>query len=124
MDQLLESQLSTTERKQLLIAQGAALREQVVYCRELAHANMQPGALLKGALFPLAATAFTALRSGGGAASAGLNLQSILPLILTAASTLSKKSFSKPALRTGLIIGTVAAAALLIARYRKQRAPT
>jgi hypothetical protein len=113
---------SAAERKKKLIAQGAAFRAQIIHSRNGAQEGLRPDALAREAVSYLTATAFAALKNGGVARiAAGIDLQTILPLVAAGVSALSKRSLLKPAITGIVALGAAAAVAALVFKRKKAR---
>jgi hypothetical protein len=116
--------LPVADRKKMLIAQGAVFRAEIMNAKEITHASLRPDSLAKGALNHIALAALAAIKGRSGPSIAGINLQSILPLLLSGISLLSKNSSLKPAMRGMLAVGAAGAgiaAALVWKRKKAQR---
>ena len=111
---------SLEERKKHLIAEGALYRSRFHYSKDVVAANLHAESLAKAAVNHLMATAYTAFAGSGGLK--GLNLQSILPLLISGVSILSKRSLIKPLFRGVLVIATLGVTAKLLLKKRKPRA--
>jgi hypothetical protein len=108
---------SIEERKKKLIAQGGAFRAQVIDAKQDVHAGLRPDSLLKGTFSHIAAT----LRNRHVVQIAGANLSTVLPLLVSGISALSKGSLKKPVMRAVVIAGVAGAiATLLIAKKKAQ----
>jgi hypothetical protein len=123
---------SLAERKRQLIAQGAAFRARVMQSKENARAGLRPDVLAKGAVglaFPAMLAMFkrksgaphAAHATAASSPGAGLDLRTILPLVITAATALSKKRLPKPVLRGALLLGAVGAVAALVVHMKNAR---
>lgn len=112
--------ISIEERKKSLIAQGAAFRAQVIHAKHGAHAGLRPDALAKGAIDHIAAAAIAAFKNGSAARIAGVNLPTVLPLLVTGISALSKRSLLKPVMRAVAIAGVAGAVAMLVLKKKKR----
>ncbi|RJG07550.1 hypothetical protein D3870_17510 [Noviherbaspirillum cavernae] len=111
--------LSPAERKQLLIAQGAAFRSEITRSRQIARAGLRPESLASDAFNHLASTAMAAFGGRSGAGFAGLDLPTILPLVVSGIAALSKRSLLKPLAGGALAIGLLGAVATFVLRKRK-----
>jgi len=101
------------ERKRKVLAQGALYRMGVMEARTVVRENLSAESLAKGAMSRVAGLASSLV--GGGKAmqslkslkaltsGAGINLQSVTPLLLTGVSILSRRWLRKPLLYGGVI---------------------
>lgn len=110
--------MNRTERKKLLIAQGAVHRVEACLAKQVVRDGLQPRTLAAGMLRRIANLAFASPAAADAPSTAGTALLRLLPL---AASMLSR---TKPGFRT-LLRGAVIAAAVsgavaAIARYRNK----
>jgi hypothetical protein len=113
--------ISTEERKKELIAQGAAFRTQLIDAKNGVHAGLRPDTLSKGAMNHIAMAVIDAFKNGSAARIAGANLSTVLPLVVTGISALSKSSLLKPVMRGVVIAGAAAAVAMLVLKKKKAR---
>lgn len=113
--------LSTAQRKKMLIAQGAMYRLGLIESRSELRANLRPDVLARSALHSLVTTASGALGRGFDLRNlSGANLQTVLPLLVSAVSLLAKRrSLIKPVL-VG-VIALVAASGIARFALRKKR---
>ncbi|NQE51265.1 hypothetical protein [Herbaspirillum rubrisubalbicans] len=113
------------ERKRKVLAQGALYRLGVMEAREVVRENLSAESLAKGALSRVGHFAVSLF--GGGktvqsikSISAGglgsVNLQTVMPLLMTGASLLSRRWLRKP-----MLLGGVMAAVGGLAYYFSQR---
>jgi hypothetical protein len=114
--------LSLAERKQLLVAQGAAYRTGITYGRTSVRTSLNAESLAKSAIAHIAMGAVGAFKGGSMLRGANLgNLQVLLPLAMSVFARLSKKThLMKPIARGALVIGAVAAIARFVIRRRKK----
>jgi hypothetical protein len=114
--------LAIAQRKKMLMVEGAIYRSQILHARSAVRSSLQPGALAQSAIGHLTATAGAAVdqvfnlqnfKNGG--------LKSLLPLLMSGASLLSKRGLVRPALKVTLVLGAAAAAAYVVMRKRRQR---
>ena len=114
--------LAAAERKQQLIAEGAALRRAVVQSKQTLDAGLRPETLAKGALVRIVSTVagFAAARSSASAAT-GIDLPALLPVLASAYGFLSKTRAAAPLLRIACIGGALGAAGWFIGRKLKAR---
>jgi hypothetical protein len=114
--------LPVADRKKMLIAQGAVFRAQIMNAKEITHASLRPDSLARSALNHVGLAALAAIkgRSGpSGPSIAGIDVRSILPLLLSGISMLSKNSSLKPAMRGALAAGAVGIAAAVVWQKKK-----
>jgi hypothetical protein len=111
--------LPVADRKKMLIAQGALFRAEIMHAKEVTRAGLRPDSLARGALSHIGLAALAALKSRGGPSVAGVNVQSLLPLVITGISLLSKNPSLKPALRGGLAAAAAAITAVLVWKRKK-----
>lgn len=110
------------ERKQALIAQGAAYRAGVLHSKRCASAGLRPEALARGLVGHIISAAAVALKGGSSATGApGLDLQTVLPLLASGATALSKTSLPKPVTRGAAILGITGAVAAMLLKKRAAR---
>lgn len=104
--------LSLVQRKQQLIQEGTLCRAQVMYATNLIKNN------LRGKSFVVRLTerviSFATSTFGGSLHSKVGHLQSIMPLLMTGISILSKRGICKP---KSLLIGGVLAATVAVVTY-------
>lgn len=113
--------LSLAERKQLLVAQGAAYRTGITYGRTSVRTSLSAESLAKSAIAHIAMGAVGAFKGGSMLRGANLgNLQVLLPLAMSVIARLSKKThLVKPVARGALVLGAVAAIARFVIRRKK-----
>jgi len=112
------NRLSTEERKQLLITQGAMFRSGIVSCREKLKSGLRAESLAHGVMRLIGLTAFTAWRERPGLAA---SLPALAPVLLGAASKLWRKP-AKPLVRGALVAGAiVTVAAVFFTRIKKRK---
>ncbi|WP_211467675.1 hypothetical protein [Collimonas silvisoli] len=113
----LDSRLSTAERKQKLLQEGAAFRADMVISRNIVRANLNSKSLatiLLGRMTGIASSIFSSpvkLRAG--------NLPAVLPLLLTGASWLSKRCTRKSLLIGVALLTAIGGAAFISSRNNK-----
>jgi hypothetical protein len=117
---MLNEPVSPEQRKQKLIAQGEAFRAQVIQAKYDAHEGLHPESLARGAIDHITTVAIAAFRNGGAARIAGLSLPTILPLLASGVSTLSRRRLLKPIMGTVLAAGVAGAAGMLIFKMKKR----
>jgi hypothetical protein len=113
--------LSVADRKKMLIAQGAVFRAEIMASKEIAHASLHPDSLAKGAINHIMLAALGAFKSRSGPSIAGISLQTVMPLLLSGMSMLSKNSRLKPMMRAALAVGAAGIAAALV--WKRKKAP-
>ncbi|SFB25266.1 hypothetical protein SAMN04515620_1314 [Collimonas sp. OK607] len=113
----LDSKLSTAERKQMLLAEGAAFRADMLASRDIVRANLNSksvASILLGRITGIASSAFSNpinLKTG--------NLRTVLPLLLTGASWLSRRGTRKPLLIGATVIAAIGGALFFSSRNTK-----
>src|SRR4051812_14053921 len=110
---------SLAQRKEKLIAQGAAFRAQVIHSKDGVQASLRPESLAKQAIDHVMTTAMAALRNGSAARMAGIDLPTLLPLVTAAWSALSKRSLPKPVIRAAVILAAAGAVGMLVLKMKK-----
>jgi hypothetical protein len=104
------------ERKKSILAEGAIYRLGIMDAKQLISANLEANALAKSAMHQIGSAAYAAFRNG--ALLTGIKPQSILPLIITGVSALSRRSLLKPLLRGAVVLGTLAAVAVFAVKRK------
>ncbi|MGH8807189.1 MAG: hypothetical protein ACREX0_04845 [Noviherbaspirillum sp.] len=111
--------MNRADRKKQLIAQGALHRAEIVLAQRTTQASLHPDSLARSALRHLAFTAWSAFRKGniGGLP---VDLPTLLPLVMSGISALSK---TKPVVKK-IVFGTAIAcaatsAAVMFSRKKK-----
>ena len=113
--------MNREDRKKQLIAQGAVYRAEVLLAKEFAEAGLRPDTLARSVLHQVAAAAIAAFRGGNGGVP-GVNLHTLLPIVMGGISALSKrKSLLKIAVRGAAVAGTAAGVAAHVARWKKSK---
>lgn len=111
--------MNREDRKRQLIAQGAVYRVELLLAKQAAEDGLRPDTLARSLLHQAAGALITAFRSGGIAGLPGMNLQTLLPLIMGGISALSKrKSLLKAIVRGTAVAGAAAGIAALVARKK------
>jgi hypothetical protein len=105
------------QHKAQLVAQGAAYRSSIRAAQHAIRADLSVNELTRSVLSHVASTAYAAFKSRTGIA--GVNLQTLLPLVIGGVSALSRRSLLKPVLRVALLLGAAAAALALVAKKKK-----
>jgi len=115
--------MNREQRKRQLIAQGAIYRAEVLLAKQAAEESLRPDTLARSVLQQGAAAVIAAFRGGiggGSGALPGVNLQTLLPLLMGGLSALSKrKSLLKTIVRGAAFAGTAASLAALVTRKKK-----
>ncbi|HYD60359.1 MAG TPA: hypothetical protein VEC35_08390 [Noviherbaspirillum sp.] len=116
--------MNREDRKKQLIAQGAVYRAEVLLAKESAEASLRPDTLARSVLHQVTAAAIAAFRGGNGGLP-GVNLQTLLPIVMGGISALSKrKSLLKTAMRGAAMAGTAAGVVALVSRWKKSKRET
>lgn len=111
--------MNREDRKRQLIAQGAVYRVELLLAKQAAEDGLRPDTLARSLLHQAAGALITAFRSGGIAGLPGLNLQTLLPIIMGGISALSKrKSLLKAIVRGTAVAGAAAGIVALVARKK------
>lgn len=114
--------MNRQDRKKQLIAEGAVYRAEILLSKQSAEASLRPDTLARSVLHQAAAAAITAFRGRNIAGLPGVNLQTLLPLVMGGISALSKrKTLLKTVLRGAVVAGTAAGVAALISRKKKSQ---
>jgi len=113
--------MNREQRKRQLIAQGAIYRAEVLLAKQAAEESLRPDTLARSVLQQGVAAVLAAFRGGnGGGSGAGVNLQTLLPLLMGGLSALSKrKSLLKTIVRGAAFAGTAASLVALVSRKKK-----
>ena len=107
---------NAADRKKKLIAQGALYRVEVLHATQMTRASLRPDSLARGALHQLVGVALSIFskKTGGGL---GAGVQTLLPLLLSAApALLRKKSLWKSAWRGTFVAAGIAATAVFLSK--------
>ena len=104
------------QRKAQLVAQGAAYRSGISAAQQTISASLSVDALAKSMLSHVVSAAYAVFRNRTGIG--GINLQTLLPLLVGTVSTLSKRSLFKPVVRGVLLLGVMAAAAFVVKKSK------
>jgi hypothetical protein len=117
------------KRKRELIAAGSAYRSAVGEARQQVKANLQVESLARKAMGQLALAAVAAFKSRKNPSLVASGARTLLPLLISGASMLSKKTAAKPIVRKVVLAGVAGAAIAFlakrkIARWREERART
>jgi hypothetical protein len=114
--------LTTTQKKKLLIAQGAMFRLGLIESAQAVRTNLQPEMLARSALNNLMNGVSSAL--GHGFSLKGLsstNIQTLLPIAISAISLLLKRrSLIKPSLVGAVALGAASAITGFISATKKK----
>ncbi|OWW20785.1 hypothetical protein [Noviherbaspirillum denitrificans] len=112
--------MNRADRKKQLIAQGAVYRAEILLAKESAEASLRPDTLARSVLHQAAGALIGAFRGGNLGGLPGMNLQTLLPLVMGGISALSRrKSLLGKVLRGVAVAGVAAGAAALVLRKRK-----
>ena len=118
-----KSIMTRADRKKQLITQGAIYRAEVILARQATAASLRPDSLGKAALHQVALAAFAILKRRNFSGVPGLNLQTVLPIVMGGISALSKrKPLIKTAVRGAAVAGLAAGVVALLARRKKKNA--
>ena len=111
--------MTRADRKRQLIAQGAIYRVELLLSRQVIQHSLQPQSLARRVLQNIPKVAFAAFRNRTLGAS-GINLQTMLPLLMSGVSVLAKSGIrTKPLLRRAAIAAAVFGMIALISRKKK-----
>lgn len=114
--------MNREDRKRQLIAQGAVYRAEVLLAKQVAQDSLRPDTLARSVLHQAVGAAIAAFRGGNVAGLPGLNLQTLLPIVMGAVSALSKrKSLLKTVVRGAAVAGTVASIVAMVSRKKKPK---
>jgi len=112
--------MNREERKRQLIAQGAIYRAEVMLAKQAARASLRSGTLARSILHQAVGAAISAFRGGSRPGLAGVNLQTLLPIIMGGISALSKrKSLLKTIARGAAVASAAAGVVVLVSRKKK-----
>jgi hypothetical protein len=115
--------MNNADRKRKLIAEGRIWRAEVLHAKEAVQEGLRPDSMARRVLGQAAVAGLALLRGKIGFAPAGINVGTLLPLVVSGVSALARrKALVKPVLRGAAIAGTVAAAAAFLFLRRKPRA--
>ncbi|WP_041742739.1 hypothetical protein [Collimonas fungivorans] len=112
-----DSNLSTAERKQKLLQEGAAFRADMLVSRDIVRINLNSKSLATILLGRVTGIASSVFSNRGNAK--GSNLPAMLPLLLTGASWLSKRRTRKPLLIGAALLAAIGGAAYVNSRKSK-----
>lgn len=114
--------MNREDRKRQLIAQGAIYRAEVMLAKRDAEASLRPDTLARSVLHQVLGAALAAFRSGNVASLPGMNLQTLLPIVMGGISALSRrKSLLKAIVRGAAVAGTAASVVALVSRKKKPK---
>ncbi|MDP5007867.1 MAG: hypothetical protein NWQ13_02455 [Glaciimonas sp.] len=99
---------SIAERKLQLLQEGATFRAEMINCRDVVRSSMSTRSWSKNLLGRAAGVAFSLIKQPSAKA---VGIQTLVPLLATGASLLSKRS------RKSLVIGSALLAAIGAATY-------
>jgi hypothetical protein len=106
--------LTVAQRKEKLIREGANFRAGMRSSLELVSHNLQTDALARSILTQLTGTVYAA--AGTLLRVKGVNLQTLLPIVVSGVSFVLKARLLRPLLRTTAVIGVVGAGAYFLFR--------
>lgn len=107
------------DRKKQLIAQGAIHRVELLLSRHTVQHSLQPESLARRALQHIPGVAFAAFRNRN-LDGIGINLQTMLPLLMSGVSVLAKSGIrTKPLLRRAAIVAAAFGMIAIISRKKK-----
>jgi hypothetical protein len=114
--------MNRQDRKKQLIAEGAVYRAEIMLSKQSAEASLRPDTLARSILHQVTGAAIAAFRGGNIASLPGLNLQTLLPIVMGGISALSKRrSLLKVVLRGAVVAGTAAGVVALVSRKKKSQ---
>lgn len=114
--------MNRQDRKRQLIAQGAVYRAEILLAKQAAEDSLRPDTLARSVLHQAAAALIAAFRGGNIAGLPGMNLQTVLPIVMGGISALSKrKSLLKAVVRGTAVAGAAAGIVALVARRKKAK---
>lgn len=117
--------LSVADRKKMLVAQGALFRSEIIEAKEVARTSLHPEALAKSAVHRLGRAALVAFAGRAAPGIAGIDWQTVLPLVIGGVSAVAKKTGRKSLMRGVLVLGAAGAiASLVLRRKNASRADT
>jgi hypothetical protein len=112
--------MNREDRKRQLIAQGAVYRAEILLAKQAAEDSLRPDTLARSVLHQAAGALIGAFRNGNIGGLPGVNLQTLLPIVMGTISALSKrKSLLKTVVRGAAVAGTVAGLVALVSRKKK-----
>ena len=112
-----DGSLSTAERKQKLLLEGAAFRADMLVSRDIVRTNLNSKSLATILLGRMTGIASSVFSNRGNLK--GSNLPAMLPLLLTGASWLSKRRTRKPLLIGAALLAAIGGAAYVNSRKSK-----
>lgn len=114
--------MNREDRKKQLIAQGAVYRAEVLLAKQATEDSLRPDTLARSVLHQAVAATVAAVRGGNLGGLPGVNLRTLLPLIMGGISALSKrKSLLKTLMRGVAAAGTAAGVVALVSRKKKAK---
>ncbi len=108
--------MNQADRKKQLIAQGAVHRAEFLLARQVTQDSLRPESLARSAIHQIVLTAAAMVSRRNLSGLPGVNLQTVLPLLMTGFSALSKR---KGLRRYALLASVAAGVAALFARKKK-----
>lgn len=104
--------MNTADRKKQLIVQGAVYRSEVLLAKQATQASLHPEAIAKNTWRHAVQSVRSMFDQRGNGGLQGVNLEALLPIVMTAVSTLVKnRAKLKPLMKGGLSAGVLAVAA-------------
>lgn len=114
--------MNREDYKRQLIAQGAIYRAEILFAKQAAEESLRPDTLARSVLHQAAGALIGAFRGGNISGIPGVNLQTLMPIVMGAISALSKrKSLLKTVVRGAAVAGTFASVVALVARKKKAK---
>lgn len=115
--------MNSSDRKKHLIAQGAIYRAEVTLAKASLRESLRPQSLARSALSRFAGVAVSALRGQSGASLSGLELQAVLPLVLSVLPVLTKRKPPLKIVLSGAAVVAVAAGVVTLFSRRGKTSP-
>ncbi|HJV86441.1 MAG TPA: hypothetical protein VJ698_13285 [Noviherbaspirillum sp.] len=109
--------MNQADRKKQLIAQGAVHRAEFLFATQVTKESLRPESLARGVMHQVVLTAASMVSRRNLSGLPGVNLQTVLPLVMTGISALSRR---KGLRRYVLLAGLAAGAAALYTRKKKE----
>lgn len=112
--------LSLAKRKERLLREGAGYRAAIQNARSTVSHNLHADVLARSIVGQLKGSLFATL--GSVVKLKGSNLQTLLPVALSALSFATKAKLLRPLLRAGLVVGAIGVGLSFVARRKKRHA--
>ncbi|AMP02297.1 hypothetical protein CAter282_4534 [Collimonas arenae] len=112
-----DGHLSTAERKQKLLQEGAEFRAAMVSSRDVVRTSLHSRSLLANLFGRITGAASSVFGKPGNIKTA--NLPALLPLLLSSASWIARRGTRKPLLVGGAALAAIGAAVYLSSRSSK-----